>query len=311
MIKNALLIFMLVCAGVLPAQKITIDPDLIVSLTDFETEVENLPYSQKADLIIDSIYGGGANVSVLKRGFAIWGLTIDFRNDSIIPKYHHWNDGGGIVTVLDFDSYELTLNASGYKLGDRVMGRFRGSATEQLPNGKAHVHKFAGKFMNIMTNDLKNSSNFINYESVKKSWEAKKRYRDTGIYALMEGQKGLELNLEPYELGPDKEEYFPEKEVVSLAGFIQASSAPGSSKGTTNIILKLDAATQAQTVNQLGQYAKLALLHKNQLISAGKVSVSAGKITFMVYTTNKTEVGKIVSEINSAISKARAQRKKQ
>lgn len=309
--KNTLFAFLLWSAFA-AAQKVTIDTDFMITRTDFNID-ESYTDSKyvdkyKANLIIDEVTKEETDIYILIRGFAIWGLHINFSKNGIKPVYYHWNDGGGHETILEFDSFELTLNSSNYKVNDLLMGKFKGIATETRSDGKIIKHHLNGKFKHIFNNTRETT------DRQQKEYEealSKKVYRQTGLYYRIPPAEAKKMYA--YELVGSGNEYYlyasPRDWVTGMKIFYKASTEPDPKKpGIMLIKLKPEDPKSLQELTQ--SYIKYGLIIDDVLWHVGDgLTVKDGYVVFPL-KIKKDKATELTGRLNFAIQKDKKDHKK-
>lgn len=298
------------------AQKIEVKPDMVVSRTDFNITVMEGNgrelQTDKANMIIDEISKDNLDVYILIRGFAIWGLHINISKDSIKPEYYHWDDGGGYEKHLKFDSYDLRLNASNYKIGERLVGKFSGIVTETLKDGKIEKHKLKGKFSHVINNTREYLKRTRDEEKTDLS---RKIYRNTGIYYRMTLEDGLAIKSPTYLLNNTDDEYYlyssPKDLVIGLENFSRASAEFDSKKkGMINIKLKLIDQKTENYSELTKTYIKYGLVIDDKLWNVGDGLKYQNEYVIFPLKVKKEKANELVGRLNFAIQKAKDDKKR-
>lgn len=297
-------------------QKITINPDIIVSRTDFDITImeDNGRELQtdKANMILDEVSKNKLDVYVLIRGYAIWGLHINISKDSIKPEYYHWDDGGGHEKHLKFDSYDLTLNARSYKVGERLVGKFKGIATETQKDGKIVRHKLNGKFIHI----IKNTREYLRTSRAEEEAQlSRKKYRETGIYGRMDLETGLKIKAPAYKLANSEDEYYlyaTAKEYVSGLHLFSKAIAEPDAKKPGIMVIKLILEDRKSLSGLIESSINYGLVIDDTLWYVGDgLTIENGCAVFPL-KIKKEKAAELVSKLNFAIQKyKKSQRKMQ
>jgi len=309
--KNFLLFIFLFLSIYASAQKIIINPDLIVSRTDFDISEPGSTYIEKANMIIDEITKDKVDVYVIVRGYAHWGLNISISKDSIIPEYYHWNDGGGHTTRLKFDTFELTLNARNYKIGDRLVGKFKGVVAETDRDGNVKKRSLKGKFIHI----IENSNEKLKKQSDQEQADlSRKTYRETALYYRMDLNTGLELKALTYQLANSDDEYYLYSSsrdwVTGMNNFSKASAEADVKKpGTIILKLKLEQPESEYWQNFTKSTEHYGLIIDDTLWHIGDgLTIKNGYAIFPL-KIKKEKANELVSRLNIAIQKHKKSQK--
>ncbi len=300
------LLAILFATNAMLAQKITINPDLVVGNSDF-TVTSDKTESNKANLHFETIHKDTLTCFIVVRGFCIWGLQLDFYKNSIKPKYYFWDDDGGHTTVLDFDWYELKLNASSYKAGDTMIGRFKGVASEQAKDGKIYKHKLSGKF--VYTVDPDKAKREL---KERQNNPGTKIYRTTNFYYVTDADKGLKAGAPTYELTAADEEYYISKEpLLGLNLFDKvAAVSDKTNPAITNFIFSIDNKYTDLFKDLSRNPRTVAFVVDNVLWQVQKsITIVKGTFTLPIAIKGKENINALVQKINSAIQKNKKPRK--
>jgi len=153
---------------------------LVITRYSLEDSIPKFTGKRDTRTVADIIEKDTISVFVIDYAYTQEGLLLEFTKGKITPKYYHWNDGGGYVTIKDFDSYELTLNNSSFGWGEAITGKFKGTVnkmnfTHQTKNFKIDIE---GDFTHVME-DTPHKEERI-YEAIQK-----RKYCETGFYTTI------------------------------------------------------------------------------------------------------------------------------
>ncbi|WP_417352104.1 hypothetical protein [Flavobacterium alkalisoli] len=153
---------------------------LIITRYSLKDSISVLSLKREAKTVGDVIGKDTISVIVIDGGYTLEGLLLEFTKGKITPKYYYWDDGGGIVTLRDFDSYELVLNNDFFNWDETITGRFIGTINKMNYTNGTEDFKISieGDFTHVME-DTPHKDERI-YEAVKK-----REYCETGFYTTI------------------------------------------------------------------------------------------------------------------------------
>lgn len=149
-LKKALQILILLTFGLnLSAQNVKINSELKIESTELKITESDLDYfayssydSKKTDSLIVYISTIGTSSTAIKIDL-IDKPKVFVSLYSDVPEY----DGKHILEI-EFEYYDLELNATDFKIGDRIMGRIKGKSKPVL--NREYQIKFEGEFSHII-----------------------------------------------------------------------------------------------------------------------------------------------------------------
>lgn len=311
-------LFRLIC--LLPilcfGQKITIDPELVVGKTHFEIAEysggdyrDAIPY--RATIILDKVSKDSTYLYIGTQAYAQTGLEITFKNNAVIPKLYHWDDGGGGTTKLDFDTYELELSSSYPAIGETLRGKFTGVATQPFYAGGTRKLRLSGKFSYIIENSPTLPKN--RHQTFATGNPENKRYLATGFYRISNTDDGMRLKMPTYALFQSEKEFYVHNTRVNdgMLAIEQAVAVPDSKNPKlTNLKLIIAPAYLANN-SLISMTEKCALIIDDNLIYVDFLPQQyKGAILLPIAFKNKQEANTIAQKINTAIQKDKKGRKK-
>jgi hypothetical protein len=307
--KNRLFTFLilLLVSNTFFAQKITIQKDLKVKEQDFRiTRFYSSSYKRTEKVWNEWISFSGDTLTTLinSRGLEACGLQIQFIKNKVIPKFFYATDGG-YFEESDFESYDLTLNATNFKLGDTLYGIFRGSKTKQVPL------ELEGAFIHVIQ-DTREKERKEYAKALATKYD--KKYLDTGLYDCMayNVKDSTIYKYTPHKLIKSDKKYLPyEVFEYSLFHF----SAVTLQKGKPGFI-KLKFAIEDRVINdmpRLWQFknASMAFIYKDTLLSVFKPVLTGKKYLIVtVPVSSKTQAEEIFEDVNEKLKEAQKEYKK-
>lgn len=288
------LLFSIFCAQVSYGQKVSIDPGLIASKTDFNIYMQN-DIDRKANLIFHSIERDSAELFVMVRGYCIWGLRITFTKGKVQPRFYFWDDGGGYEITQNFDACELIISSGFPKVGEVITGKFSGSVVART-NGKQTLHTLKGRFIYKVNGvDGKN-------EVAPPKVPVSKRYLKTGLYRQMTRDAGIEAGAPGYMLyNSDTEYYLYNTPAYGMAAFSAAELIP--TKKPSSAIIKLTIDRDFSVV--LSNPDEMALIADDILYFSGTPAYQNGALLLPVKVKSRAEAETLRSKLAAAISQSR------
>ena len=173
---NSLLLLMLTAfCGY--SQTVKVLPSFKVKYTNVRATYKENNNRDLRTMVYDIVSRDTVKYYIATTGYDVNAVELTFVEGQIIPKYYNWSDSGLGVTRADFQSYDILLNKSSYKMGDTIMGRIK--ATGYLDRGSGQTYEFTGDFRHIVENTPEVREK---REPIKRK---PKTYTPTGFYTVL------------------------------------------------------------------------------------------------------------------------------
>lgn len=303
--KNLLLLVVLFLGTASFAQKVTINPNLVVNDTEFKVTSKTkysfddkiFEHSSYVDNIGDYTRNDTLMFYMTSGGLKINGLRLKFYNTKIFVDLYEWSDGGGITTITPFNSYTLALNQNNYKLGDTISGTFIGTVTK-AQDSVTTKFELEGKFIHIVENTpVKRKKKLIDEHILHN-----KMFRETGFYRVSDTAQYVKHKL----VNSEKEYYLEVVAISHISSFETIKSK--FIKDSVNIV-QLKLTTRDQTINYWTEYSKKLngsyafVLNNNLLFVSDTILIDSKDVIINIQVRDKAEADKIVEEIKAEIEK--------
>lgn len=279
------------------SQKVTIDPSLKVKYTDFKIDwpgnnQHNKPY--RAHKQTDVIYKDSL---VIQLAHVTWtamilNVSID-KKGKVNARFLYYDDDGGRLTSHEFDSYDLTINTTKYKLGSIIKVKFTGKITF-----KGSILSLYGSFIHMVQDEP-------NKEARKLKNASKEKILKTGFYSFT-GAYGEKYGLPKYIDEKGLKYYINTDSIVTLSSFKSMYAEPYTEKpGFTKLKFIIDNDFVERWKQIKSHKSPYGFILDNKVIFFGRsVIMENGFIIIDVKAQPGKETEEMVQKINEAIARA-------
>lgn len=295
--SRTLLLFLLFYSCVGYSQKITIDPALKVRSSDFKIDwpdnnQNNRPYN--ASKQYDAIYKDSLVIQVVHVTWTAMGLHLVInKNGKVKPKFIYYDDSDNRTTLHNFDSSELTINTTKYKLGTVIKVKFTGKI------------KFKGSELTLSENFIHMVQNMPNKEARKLKNASKNKVLNTGFYSL-NGAFGEKYGLPKYRDEDGFDYYIDTDSIVTLSSFTNVVPERDTlNKGDVKLkfMVHEDFIKRWEHIKSL-KFPYAFILDNKVMFFATSVTMENKCVIIYLQVKSENETQEVVRKINKAIADA-------
>lgn len=279
------------------SQKITVDPALKVRSSDFNIDwpgnnQDNRPF--RASKQYDAIYKDSLVIQVVHVTWTAMGLHLMInKNGKVKPKFIYYDDSNNETTLLNFDSSELTINTTRYKLGTVIKVKFKGKI------------KFKDSELTLSENFIHMVQDMPNKETRKLKNVSKEKVLNTGFYSL-NGAFGEKYGLPKYRDEDGFDYYIDTDSIVTLSSFTNVVPEKDTLKNggvKLKFMVHEDFMKRWEQIKSI-KFPYAFILDNKVIFFATSVTMENKSVIIDLQVESEKETEEIVRKINKAIADA-------